>query len=224
MADVLAGTLYLTGSLTTSDSDPGGTGAGSSQILTAAGSHDGSDATDQSFLAFDDQGNLLNAWGETIVMGAVTQVAVSTVSFVRVKIRARGTQFGPGSTNGEVQFYYNGTSLPVTANIGQTGAFNDYQADIALNPNTGLAWSAASDFLTSTIGFRIIARSFDITFSSGVQVDVSEFSIELWSPAATEKVYALPITLDKNTTIKPVHAVAMSSNPVSVQFSIQETP
>jgi hypothetical protein len=176
---ILLGALYLSGALTVVDHDLHGTGAGTTNTFTAAEARDGSDATVHTFVAPDGPG--VNGQGNCDVFAALDAPApVGTIQFLRVKIRARLFKaLGPGPFLGTAYFYSNG----LVTSIGTPGTgFTALQVDVATNPSTGSAWTAA-DLLAAAYGFRLAAESTDPAFGSVIQHDISEYSIEVWGLA-----------------------------------------
>lgn len=180
----LLGTLRLA-TLTLQDFITSGL-TGTFRTMTAAGSKDGSDATDHAFQGADDGGS---AQGEAHGFGSLDAAApAGTIEFLRVKLRAYGgTVFGPGPS---VQNLYlrKGSASAIVANVA-TGSFTDFQADIATNPATGLAWTAA-DLAASDIGYIMYGQTLDPTFASIFEMAVSEFSIEVWGTNGAPAVSA----------------------------------
>lgn len=180
----LLGTLRFA-TLTLQDFDATGT-TGTFRTMTAAESKDGSDASYHGFQGFDDGGP---SQGETHGFGSLDAAApAGTIEFLRVKLRAYGfTALGPGPSSQNL-YLRKGSASAIVASIA-TGSFADFQADIATNPATGLAWTAA-DLAASDIGYIMYGQTSDPGFGSIFQMAVSEFAIEVWGSTSAPAVAA----------------------------------
>jgi hypothetical protein len=184
MSDVLKQTLYWSAVPTLTAFDNNGTGGEShSNFGSAAQSHDANDGT---AAVMDCSGDFdtVNGSGTWYLDGAVDTAAVSgTVSFVRMKFRAKYAHVGGGAI--VVKAYQpriNATNRG--SQIAITTSFADYSQDFATDPADSAAWTNAKVNAQSW-GARLDAST-DSPFGDP-QAYLSEFSLELWGPPADQE-------------------------------------
>lgn len=189
MADVLKQTLYWNANPThdavfvTGDS----TLISRGRSITAAESHDASDATYERIQANVDGASEFNADGYGDVYGALqTASASGAISFVRVKGRVKTAAYsgaGSGSVGGGIQPLINGV-LRGSEDAGGA-SFANVQQDFATDPADAAAWTNAK-VNAQTFGQRVraAATDADTSWTTGCRTDLAEFSVELWGPDA----------------------------------------
>lgn len=183
MPDVLKQTLYWSGNPSFSLTDDTAGACPPSQIraITAAESHDSSDAT---YFRANASGNGVDtnpAFGANVSRAIDTASASGALSFVRVKIRAQMTGTGDVDNTGTVVPRINGTNRGGAASL--TGSYVTNQWDFTTDPADSLAWTNAK-VNAQTWGVDLTASVNDTDFICNGDLRLSEFVVELWGPDA----------------------------------------
>lgn len=177
MADILKQTLYFNAVPTETLTDINGTGPSAIRSITAAESHDASDATYYSASVTGD-GSGTDGYISCEVFAVVdTASTTGGISFVRVKARARVA--GTGSS-GTWQPRINGTARGTPTAL--TASFADYTQDFTTDPADSNAWTNAK-VNAQTFGVYIEVLEPDANFPTAGILRFSEFEIQLWGPS-----------------------------------------
>lgn len=179
MADALKQTLYWSVNPTEVVDDLAGTGY-SVSALTAAGSHDGSDATYGELSANGDTVDSPSVvWEEYALPSSYT--ASGSISFVRACMRARVQKSGAaaGSASWDLYPTFNG-AFASGSSVTPTNSYTLFTVDWTTVPGAGGGWHA-SDFTTATFGFAgtVSANSPDLA----AVARMAEMYLEVWGPS-----------------------------------------
>lgn len=181
MADVLKQTLYWSGNpaFTLVDNSAGACPPTEARAITAAESHDANDATYESVIASGD-GVEFDPDYEAHVSRAIDTASVTgTISFIRMRARARFIGNGDTSNVGSWQPRINGTDRGSSA--GLTGSFADYSQDFTTDPADSNPWTNAK-LNAQTFGLHLRAAIVDTDHINSADIRLSEFSVEVWGP------------------------------------------
>jgi hypothetical protein len=180
MPDSLQQTLLWTATPTQGINDLANAGGLQTlRSISAAESHDGSDATFAKFRGTDDGFGPVDFDGEMFMWGPVTAAAVSgPISFVRIRARTSSLNTGPSAA---FLWPVVGSTTYYTGPILCPGSATNGSADLAVNPATGLAWTNAAINAT-TLGAALRNTSADPNFMAVLDSFLYEWSIELWGP------------------------------------------
>ena len=181
MADVLKQTLYWAANPNSTLTDLNGAGAVTqARAITAAESHDGSDATYARLRAIGDSA-ALEGEGTNRVDGAMQTANVGSgvaIAFLRFLTRGRVTKTGGGTASGTIGVVMNGVLRGTPDAMG--AAFANFQQDFATDPADGLPWTDAK-INAQTFGIlEYVLTSDPGVFGTQGMTDDAEFRIEIW--------------------------------------------
>lgn len=176
-------TLYWNANPSSTVTDISGSGVASqSRAITAAESHDASDATYARLNAGGDSGSLEGEATNDLDAALQTASAVGVIDFVRIKMRGKVSSVGGGTASGTLQPRINGTLRGSPQTL--SGAFaNMPDQDFATDPADGLAWTNAKLNAQSFGLQEYVITSDPGVFGTQGRADASEFSVEVWGTA-----------------------------------------
>lgn len=201
--DVLKQTLYWSGNPTEAFSDLGGTGGFVARSITAAESHDASDATYEEIFGEGDHEFLPPDVMVTLDHALQTASAAGAISFVRIAGRCEVIRdAGAGAFFGRFRPRINGVNRG-SDDTGLASSFAEFHQDFATDPADAGAWTNAK-VNAQTFGVKLECNSIDVDTS--VLERLSEYRVELWGP---DDVQATPPAGSLTTTaVLPVALVA----------------
>lgn len=180
-------TLFITAALPFADNTQGAFLENvDSTNLSAADSHDSNDAT---LGQLGNTGDTTSLHCNAGTHGYASYDACTyegTISFVRLVLRAKKIETGPGPGTASVQALCSSGAFGDAYSImfEATTSWASYQDDLPLDGSLN-PWTAAGlNDATSTAGLDLYVVDADDTFSTTVTAQVSEFRIEVWGPVA----------------------------------------
>jgi hypothetical protein len=222
VADVLKQTLFFAGNPTLSTTDFVGNGVTVFRTITAAESHDGSDATYYRFSTPSDifglgQGDVIAQVSRTIDSASVT----GSISFLRMRARGKKHQVGgDGNVFGRWQPRINGTDRGSQQELGNE-VFADFSQDFSTDPADGLAWTNAK-VNAQTFGTTLEVITNAATADNQAEVWLSEWFVELWGPSSDTSTPASVVLTVSSSAPTGVLGLVTSA-PQSVQLNVSSS-
>jgi hypothetical protein len=218
MADVLKQTLFFAGNPTFSTTDFVGNGITVFRTLTAAESHDGSDATYYRFATPSDifglgQGDAIAQVSRSIDAASVT----GAISFIRIKARGQYVKVGgDGTVQCRWQPRINGVDRGVQQQF--SSAFANFSQDFSTDPADGLAWTNAK-VNAQTFGTTLEIITNAATVDNTAEGWLSEWSVELWGPSSDTSTPASVLLTASSSAPTQVLGLVVSA-PQSVPLAL----
>lgn len=200
MADVLKTTHWWNANPVFVFTDNSGAGYIEANIINAAQSHDGNDATRESLQVSGDTASLE---GDTTGRAekAITAGVVGGIKFVRVKMRARVTRTGgSGSVSALIRPMATGVDIGAVQSV--TGSFVTYTEDVLVDPTDGQPWTAArvQGHLWG-VAMRVQTSDPGVFATTGF-LELSEFLVEVWGEDKVGVITGASATADANRSIE----------------------
>lgn len=223
MPDILKQTLYWNANPGSTVTDIQNSGASQLRAITAAESHDASDAT---YARLNCSGDGLSVEGEATndVEGALQTASVSgTISFLRFIFRHKvAKSTGSGSASGSHQPRINGVARGSAAS--SSGSFAESSQDFATDPADAAAWTNAK-INAQTFGIQQYALTNDPgVYLTNARADLSEFRVEVWGPPLPQT--STPASVSATATVNAATGVPglRTVTPASVAMTAAVSP